>query len=85
MVSSHSSSENAYLGSVDVRTRPSELERGEFVAVVASAVVDRMGRAQVQVRIVGDSSFGWLETSYVWGCHVDATVFVKPNLTRLAS
>ena len=60
-----------------------KLLHGEKVAVGISTQVGRRGRSGVSVRIVGESSLGWLEAAYLWGARIEAIVFVKRELSDL--
>ena len=39
-----------------------------------SAVVSRIGRTEVRVRVVGASLLGWLEVAVYWGATIEAVV-----------
>ena len=58
----------------------SALLHGEMIAVGFSARVGRGGRSYVNVRVVGNSSLGWIEAAYAWGARIDAIVLSNGEL-----
>jgi hypothetical protein len=58
---------------------------GEQVAVELLTMVGRLNRSKVKVRVVGNSSFTWVELACNWGAHVQAVVADNAQVTSLLS
>ena len=50
------------------------LAPGEMVSHRSGGMLRRRGRSEVRVRVVGNSSLGWLELADSWGARVEAVV-----------
>ena len=52
---------------------------GEQIAVDVITNVGRENHSRVRVRIIGDSSFTWVDLAYQWGAYIEAVVFDSIN------
>ena len=57
----------------------SHLLKGEAMAKTSGEGVRRKARSKVRVRIVGNSSIGWLEVLESWGGSIEAMVVDIPD------
>jgi hypothetical protein len=49
------------------------------MAVEVFTSVGRENRSRVRVRVIGDSSFTWIDLVYQWGAYIEAVVFDSIN------